>query len=131
MIVLTNLTAQAIAPGGSLVFDETILHKGCCECHRKNTGSVKLRSNGVYEVHFSGNVDGATADAPVTLALALGGSTLPETTMISAATGLNNVSTTTAVANCCGDYDRITVTNTGTAAITIGANAVLYIHKVM
>lgn len=47
----------------------------------------------------------------------------------SAASSLNNVSTSTIVKNCCGDYDRITVVNTGTTDINIGANPVLTIKR--
>lgn len=130
MIELSNTTAQTLAPGQTLTFDEVIIHKGCCECHRRGTGSVKLRSNGVYRASFSGNIDGATADAPVQLALSLGGSPLLETTMISAASGVNNVATSTLIQNCCGDYDRVTVTNTGTIPVVVSPNANLSIYKI-
>lgn len=133
MIVLTNTIAQTIAPGASLTFDEVILHSGCGECHRKGTGSVKLRCNGVYELHFHANVGGETAATAVQLALAIGGEPLPETTMISvpvAVDDLNNVGTSTLLKNCCGDYDRVTVVNTGTVPVVIGANPVLYVKRV-
>lgn len=130
MIVLSNSTAQTLSPGQSMTFDEFLLHTGCGECWRKNTGSVKLRSNGVYEIHFSANVDGATAEGPVELALSLGDAAMPETTMISSVTGVNNVATATAIKNCCGDYDRVSVKNTGTTTVTISANPVLYIKRV-
>ena len=133
MIVLTNTIAQTIEPGASVTFDEVILHSGCGECHRKGTGSVKLRCNGVYELHFSANIGGATAATPVQLTLEIGGEPLPETTMISvptAAADLNNVATATLLKNCCGDYDRVTVANTGTEPVTVGANPVLYVKRV-
>lgn len=130
MIELTNTAAQTLAPGQALIFDEVLLHRGCSECHRRNTASVKLRSNGVYTVSFSGNIDGATADAPVQLAFSLGdGAILPETTMISAATGVNNVAKTAPVTNCCGDYDRISVVNNGTVPVTVSPNSSFYIYK--
>lgn len=131
MIVLTNTASQTLAPGASMTFDESILHTGCGECWRKTTGAVKLRANGIYEVHFSANVDGATADAPVQLTLSLGENALMlETTMQSSASGFNNIATATAVKNCCGDYDRISVKNTGTTTVTVAANPVLYIKRV-
>lgn len=68
----------------------------------------------------------------VQLTVQLGGASLPETQMIStpsAASSLNNVSTSTVVKNCCGDYDRITVVNTGATDINIGANPVLTIKR--
>lgn len=143
MIVLSNTTPQIIQPGQSITFDDVVLHSGCGECHRANTGSIKLRANGVYEAHFSANIgveatpvaapDAVVNPAPLQLALAIGGEPLPETTMISypaAANELNNVSTATAIKNCCGDYDRVTVINTGTEAVVIGANPALFIKRV-
>lgn len=132
MIVLSNLTTQTLAPGESLTFDDVILHSGCGECHRENSTSVKLRANGIYEASFSGNVGGPTAATPVQLTLTLGGEQLKETTMISvpAAVGdLNNVSTETRIKNCCGDYDRVMVTNTGANSIIVGPNAVLVLER--
>lgn len=133
MIVLSNSVAQTINPGESATFDTVILHTGCSECHRNGTGSVKLRSNGLYELHFSGNVGATAAGVQSNLALALGGDVLPETTMtvtITADTDVFNVSTTTATNNCCCDYDRITVVNTGTTPVVLAANPNLYIKRI-
>lgn len=132
MITLSNLTAQTLAPGQALVFDDVILHSGCGECHRKNTGSVKLRANGVYIVNYGANVSSATAGAPVQLSLQIGGATLPETTAISTpstANVANNLFRETQLKNCCGDYDRVTLVNTGTNPVTVGARAVLNIRR--
>ena len=132
MIVLSNTTAQTLTPGQSITFNDTILHTGCAECHRNNTGSIKLRANGAYEVSFSGNVSRPTAATQVQLTVQLGGANLPETQMIStpsAASSLNNVSTSTIVKNCCGDYDRITVVNTGATDINIVSNPVITIKS--
>lgn len=63
----------------------------------------------------------------------IGGETLPETTMISvpaAANDLNNVSTTTILRNCCGDYDRLTVVNTGTVPVIVDANTAFAVRRV-
>ena len=132
MITLSNLTAQTLAPGQALVFDDVILHSGCGECHRRNTGAVKLRANGVYIVNYGANISGATAGTPVQLSLQIGGATLPETTVIStpaAANDFNNVFRETQLKNCCGDYDRITLVNTGTSTVTVGANAVVNVRR--
>lgn len=133
MILLTNTTAQTLTPGQSITFDEVILHSGCGECFRRNTSSAKMRFNGIYEVHFSGNIGTSTAAGTANLAMTLSGnSVLPETNMLSvtATVGdLNNVSSTTLVKNCCGDYDRISVVNNGTTDITVGANSCLAIHR--
>ncbi len=132
MIELSNTTEQTLQPGQSIVFDEVILRAGCCECHRKNTGSVKLRSNGIYAISFSGNIGGETAGTAVQLAFDLGGSTLPETTMIStpaAVADRNNVAKSTRLKNCCGDYDRISVVNTGTVPVIVGANSSFIVER--
>lgn len=132
MIQLSNSTAQTLAPGASLIFDDVLNHTGCCECHRKNTSSVKMRSNGSYAVEFHGNI-GATAPGVAQLAMQLSGeTTLPETTMISttaAAGDLNNVGASTIIRNCCGDFDRVSITNTGTTEITVGANSSFIVKK--
>lgn len=131
MIVLSNSTEQTLTPGQSITFDLVKLHTGCGECHRAGTSSVKLRCNGVYDVSFAGNIGGTVA-GPVQLVIELGGDPLTETTMISTPStvgDLNNVASGTYVRNCCGDYDRITVTNNGTSDVVVGANSVLKIGR--
>lgn len=107
MIELSNTTAQTIAVGASVTFNTILLKTGCGECHRKNTGSVKLcAKGGIYQVYFAGNISGATAGTPVQLNISLGGEVLPETTMIATpavANDLNNVATTTTIKNYCCD----------------------------
>lgn len=125
MIELTNSVAQVVQPGQSVAFDTVVLHTGCGECYRRNTPSIKLRANGIYEVAFSGNITGTTAATPIQLAIALGGIALPETVMVSTpaiANAFSNVATSTFVQNTCGDYDRVTVVNSGTESVTISAN---------
>lgn len=131
MIVLSNTTAQTLAPGQSITFDKVVHKSGCAECHRPGTASVKLRCQGVYAVDFSSNVT-STVAGTVQLVIELGGDPLNETTMKStpAATGdFNNVSSGTKVRNCCGDYDRITVTNNGTIDVVVDANSNLRIGR--
>lgn len=133
MIVLSNTTEQTLQPGQSINFDEVILVAGSCECHRRNTSNVKMRANGIYAVSFYGNIGGETAATPVQLSITLGGSTLPETTMIStpaAVTDRNNVARSTRVRNCCGDYDRVAVTNTGTVPVVVGVNSAFIVERV-
>lgn len=138
MIVLTNTTEQVLQPGQALNLDEVILHtgngEGCCcarnEYHRRNTSNVRLNGKGgVYSVFFAANIDGATADAAVQLSLQLSGSTLPETTAISAASGFNNVARQTLVRNGYNETDRISIVNTGTIPVTVGANSVLTVVR--
>lgn len=132
MIELTNTAAQTIQPGQAVSFNSVLLHTGCGECYRKNSNFVRLRPGAIYEVSFSGNIAGTEAN-PVQLAIALGGSALPETVMVSssvAANAFNNVSTGTFVGNCCCDFDRITVVNTGTVPVLLSANFNLRIKRV-
>ena len=131
MIVLSNSAEQTLLAGQSIMFDLVKLKSGCSECHRAGSSSVKMRQNGIYEVAFSGNIGGTVA-GPVQLSIEVGGETLQETTMISTVSAvgdLNNVSTETRVRNCCGDYDRITVTNTGTSDVVVGANSALVVGR--
>ena len=133
MILLSNTTAQTLQPGQAITFDDIILHSGNGECHKRNTSAVKLSTNGVYEVSFTGNIASLTAATPVQLAVFLGGAELTESTMISTpatANSFNNVSALTAVKNCCCDYDRITVVNSGTVPVTVAANSALFIKRI-
>ena len=133
MIVLSNTTDQTVQPGQAITFNTVVLHTGNGECHRPGTSSVKMKANGIYEVFFSGNIGATTETTAVQLNIAVGGERLPETIMMSmseAAGDLNNVATKTAVKNCCCDYDRITVINSGTVPVNIGANPTLFIKRV-
>lgn len=133
MIVVSNTTAQTLTPGQSITFDSVVFRtRNGAECHRDNSNFVRMRARGVYAVAFSGNI-GATAQGIAQIAIQLGGSTLPETTMISttaAAGDLNNVATETRVPTCCGAGMNLTVTNTGTTDITIGANTAFVVNRV-
>lgn len=133
MIVLTNSAAQTVAPGAAVTFNTVRHHTGKAECSFPNSNAVKLRTCGVYEVHFSGNISGTAAGTPVQLAIAQGGVALPETVMVStpaAANDYNNVATTTPVVQCCNDFNRITVVNTGTVPVNLSANMLLYVHRI-
>lgn len=126
MIVVSNLTDQTLQPGQSLIFDRLVQKSGCGECFRLGSNFIKLRGS-LYELSFSGNI-GAVAPGPAQVSIQVGGSTLTETTAISqtaAAGDLNSVSKDTAYSNCCCDFDRVTITNTGTAAITVRAGFTL------
>lgn len=122
---------QTLLPGQALTFDLVKLHSGCGEYHREGSSAVKMRCSGIYELSFHANIGGTVA-GPVQLALQVGGETLQETTMISTAAAvgdLNNVGAETRVRNCCGDYDRVTVVNTGTSDVVVGPNAALVIGR--
>lgn len=137
MIELTNTAAQVIQPGQAVTFNK-IVHQSKCngsECFNEQIpNSVKLKYNGIYEVHFSGNIGGTTAGTPVQLAVALGGYPAPETVMVStpaAANDFNNVATSTLVKNGCCDCgaDRVSVVNTGTVPVLLSANFNLYVIR--
>lgn len=134
VIILSNTTAQTLAPGQAMTFDTKVLHTGCAECHRNNSGAVAFRANGaIYECKFTGNI-GSTAAGDAQIALVVSGAPLPETTMIStiaAAGDVNNVSCDTAVKTCCGiGEESVTVVNTGTTTVNVGANPCLFIKRV-
>ena len=137
MIQLSNNTAQTIEVGQSVAF--TLLRKtGKSELFNGNNG-VYLRDGGQFLVMFSANITGPTAATPVQLSIAINGVARPETAMISvpaAASDFNNVATQTSInteIGCCGfnvGSPIVTVVNTGTTAITIGANPSLLIGRV-
>lgn len=131
MIVLTNSTVELLAPGATVTYDTVSLQAGAGECHRRNTGSVKMKSCGIYDISFSANIGGTAQGDTAELTIQLGGENLPETRMeveTPVAGDLFNVARTTAVKNCCGDYSRVTVTNTGTVAINV-AEPLLVVSK--
>lgn len=126
MILLTNTVEQTVAPGAAVTFDTVIFQSGNGECHRRGSGGVSMRFNGIYEVHFSANVSGTP---PVELTVEAGGEPLNETVMVSNVAGEQNVSTMTAIRNCCEGYERITVVNTGDADAVV-ANPKLFVRRV-
>ena len=134
MIELSNTNAQVLAPGQSATFDTVILHTGCAECYRKNSGSIVLtQNNAIYEISYNANI-GATAAGDAMLGLSLDGTPLLETnamTVTAAAGDLANVSSSTFVRTCCcGNGGTITLTNTGTTTINLGINSRLSIKRI-
>lgn len=133
MIELTNSTELTLAAGQTAVFDTVLLDKGCATCTRQGTGSIKLRKCGVYEVRFTGNIGVSGATGVAQLSIQMGGVTYTPSTMQSETTtagNLNAVEKTFWVNNCCGDYSRLTVVNTGTTSVTIGAGAIFSARKI-
>ena len=133
MIILSNSTAQTLGPGQSATFDTIILKIGKSECFRLNSGAVRLKFPGrIYNIYAGANI-GATAPGPAQIALTFDGSPLLETTMISqtaTAGDLNNVSRETAIDTGCCNGGAVTLINTGTSEITLGANPILYIKRI-
>ena len=133
MIELSNSNAQVLAAGQSATFDLVILHSGCGECHRPNSGSIELaQRNAIYEASFNCNIGGVVAgDAQISLTV--NGSPLNETTskVVSAAAGdLQNVSASTFIRTFCCGNNSILLTNTGTTDINLDANPRLSVKKI-
>ena len=137
MIEVSNTAAVVLAVGQALTFNNVIWKSGCAETFR-NSGSAVRVGAGVYDLSFSGNVTNAAAATAVQLALAVDGSILPETTMISTPSAINahnNVSASTIIGNqstCCNANPgslSVTVVNTGTTDVTIAPNARLSVKR--
>lgn len=134
MIKLSNTTELTVAAGQSITFNTVLFQsRNGAECHRTGSGSVKMCRQGIYEVSFSANVTGAEAGTAVQLQFALGGELLPETLMVytpAAANAVGEVFKAIPISNCCCDYDRITVVNSGTTDIIVSAYPVLTVKRI-
>lgn len=130
MIVLRTTAAQTLAVGQSLTFTVSSQF-GCGECFRNNTSAVGTRPSASYTVSFSANVGGTVAAAPVQLSIEVGGGSVLDMISTPAAVGdLNNVAGTTGFSNCCcGMGSSVTVENTGSNPVVVGAGATLYIRS--
>ena len=120
---------QTVAAGGNVIYNG-VSEKGCNYIrHRDGSGIVSLRGGHRYRAAFSANITGATADVPVSLAIAVNGEPIAYATMIvtpSAANELINVSAETIVSVplCC--CYSLSVVNPGAAAITVqNANIII------
>lgn len=134
MIELSNTNAQVLAAGQSVIFDTILLHTGCGECHRPNSGSINLaRKNAIYEVSYNANI-GGTAAGDAQLAVTLDGSPLLETTgkvVTTTAGDLQNVSASTFVQTCCCNAaNSILLTNTGTTEINVDISSRLSVKRI-
>lgn len=134
MIELSNSNAQVLAGGQSAAFNIVLLHTGCGECYRQNTGAVNLaQKNAIYEVSFNCNI-GATAEGDGEIGLTLDGSPLMETVaMVVTATAGDtvNVSGSTFIKTCCCNVaNTLLLTNTGTTDINLAAYPRLSVKRV-
>lgn len=132
MVQLSNSAEIILQPGEIATFDKILINSGSCTCINTVSPSIKMTSKNTYVIHFSGNVTGATAATPVQLAFNIGGTVVPATTIIStptAAGDFNNIAKTFYYNNCCCDCDRVSVVNSGTSPVTIGANAVFSVAE--
>lgn len=133
MMVLSNLTAQTIAPGEAVTFDKVVLKAGCGECYNQQLPkTVKARGNGIYSLGFSGNATSGTAGDTVQLSISVGGQQLAETAMSStpsAANVLNNISTETRFRVGCCDMNRFSVINTGAVPVILAPNSAFVVER--
>lgn len=134
MIELSNSNAQTLSAGQSVIFDLTLLHTGCGECHRANSGVINLaQKNAIYEISFNGNIGATAAGSPAEVAITLDGSPLLETTAIVptiTAGDLTNVNGKTLIKTCCCNAaNAILLTNTGTSTINFAANGRISIER--
>lgn len=122
MIIVSTNTPVTIPIGGSVTFETTNLKYGNTECHRPRAAAVKLLCGGVYDVYFAATVSGSSADISIGLSLYLGGEEIVETRTVSdvsTANVMRTISNEYVVMNCCKDYDKITLVNTGSQPINI------------
>ena len=138
MIVLTNTAPVVLTPGQALTFNDIVWKSGCAEMFRNAGSSVRV-SQGIFEVDFNGNITNAGAATAVQLNIAVDGSILPETTMISTpavTADFNNVSASTIIGNrgnCCNNNPgnlSLTVVNSGTTTVTVAANSKFSVKRV-
>lgn len=145
MIVLSNSAAQVIPVGGTVTFDISVLHTGCdskgcggSEYHRKNSDAVRLRGKSrccpsIFDVFFKGNLTSETAGTDVRLAIAINGTPLDETTMVTTmgtANSFENMAAMTALKVRPSEDVTLSVVNNGTTPVTIDANAALYVRRI-
>lgn len=122
MIIVSTNTPVTIPIGGSVTFETTNLKYGDTECHRPRAAAVKLLSGGAYDVYFAATASGSTANTTIGLSLYLGDEEIAETRTLSdtyTANVMRTISNEYVVMNCCKDYDKITLVNTGSQPINI------------
>lgn len=131
MIVLTNPDAQVVQPGQAVLFTQIAEKEACCPGISPSGASVKLSKGTQHRIDFNANVNGA-AGTQANLSVALGGEAIPWTRMtatIEAATDVYNVGIGFPLKQCCCDFDRVSVINSGSTAVNVGAYPMLAIDK--
>lgn len=136
---ITANALQTVSAGSNVVFTNTAVNGTQCMLHREGSGLVTLRgitnqSRARFRVTFGGNV-ALPAEAtvvPISLAIALNGEPVAETTMIStptAAGAYNSVSRVLFLDIPSGCCSQVSVENISTATIEI-QNASLIVERV-
>ena len=136
---ITANALQTVSAGSNVVFTNTAVSGTQCMLHREGSGLVTLRgitnqSRARFRVTFGGNV-ALPAEAtvvPISLAIALNGEPVAETTMISTPTvagAYNSISRVLFLDIPSGCCSQVSVENISTAAIEI-QNASLIVERV-
>lgn len=137
---ITANALQTVSTGSNVVFTNTAVSGTQCMLHREGSGLVTLRgitnqTRARFKITFGGNVAlpaDTTPVTPISLAIALNGEPVAETTMIStpatAATynSVGRVLFLDVPAGCCS---QVSVKNTSVSSISI-QNASLIIERV-
>lgn len=136
---ITANALQTVSAGSNVVFTNTAVNGTQCMLHREGSGLVTLRGitnqqRARFRVTFGGNValPAEATVAPISLAIALNGEPVAETTMIStpsAADAYNSISRVLFLDIPSGCCSQVSVENIGTAAIEI-QNASLIVERV-
>lgn len=137
---ITANALQTVSTGSNVVFTNTAVSGTQCILHREGSGLVTLRgitnqARARFKITFGGNVAlpaDTTPVTPISLAIALNGEPIAETTMISTpatAATYNSVGRVLFLdipAGCCS---QVSVKNTSVSSISI-QNASLIIERV-
>ena len=136
---ITANALQTVNANGNVVFTNTAVPGSCAMVHREGSGLVTLRGitnqcRARFKVTFGANValpTGATV-APISLAIAINGEPVAETTMISTPTAVeqfNSISRALFLNVPRGCCQQISIENTSASVISV-ENASLIIERV-
>lgn len=136
---ITANALQTVNTNSNVVFTNTAVPGSCAMVHREGSGLVTLRgmtnqNRARFKITFGANIalpTGATV-GPVSLAIAINGEQIAETTMISTPTAVeqfNSVSRALFLNVPCGCCQQISVENTSASAVQV-ENASLIIERV-
>lgn len=128
MAEYTLTTATAVAVGGSIPFNNTVVPGCCCIRHRSGSGNIKIKGSSRpsrYRVTFSGNVTGVADE--IQAAIYLDGDQLPETLMSVVPAAADDVwtinSTTEVQADC--SCESISVRIVSGASVTVTSASII------
>lgn len=138
MAEFTSVAAQTVAQNSNVIWTDTPVQGNCSIVHREGSGLVTLRAlpNGQcrsrFKVTFGANIAAVTAASAISLAIAISGEPISNTTMIVTPAAVGeyfNVSSSVYLdipSSCCS---QISVENTSAQSISI-QNANLIVERV-